>query len=72
MNVGDHVVWKGPGLARIVRIENEGADELLFRTRYGTVLDRGCTADSGPGNGTYPVSVVMEGSQAIYVQVEFR
>jgi hypothetical protein len=41
-------------------------------SRYGTVLNRGCTTESGFGDGTYPVSVVLDGGQAVYVQVDFR
>lgn len=59
-------------LDQAVRDEERFEDELSFRTRYGTVLGRGCTSESGLGDGTYPVSVVMEGEQAVYVQVDFR
>ncbi|MEZ4361505.1 MAG: CarD family transcriptional regulator [Kofleriaceae bacterium] len=59
-------------LDQAVRNEERFEDELSFRTRYGTVLNRGCTSKSGFGDGTYPVSVVREGEQAVYVQVDFR
>lgn len=55
-----------------VRKRGAVEDELGFRMRYGTVLDRGCTTEAGLGDGTYPVAVVMEGDQAVYVQIDVR
>lgn len=55
-----------------VRNDERYEDEMLFRTGFGTVLDRGCTSESGFGDGTYPVSVVKDGDQAVYVDVDFR
>ena len=64
---GGHLVI----LDQVVRDEERFADELSFRTRYGIVLNRGCTTESGLGDGTYPLSVVMEREQAVYLQVNF-
>jgi RNA polymerase-interacting CarD/CdnL/TRCF family regulator len=59
-------------LDQSVRDEERFEDELFFRGRNGTVLGRGCTTESGYGDGTYPVSVVLEDGEAVYVQVDFR
>ncbi|MEM9694159.1 MAG: hypothetical protein AAGA56_16540 [Myxococcota bacterium] len=58
-------------LDQAVRDEENYEDEMLFRTRMGTVLGRGCTSESGFGDGTYPVSVVMESEKAVYVHADF-
>ncbi len=58
-------------LDQAIRDDERFEDELFFRTRFGTVLNRGCTSDSGLGDGVYPVSVLLERGQAIYVHVDF-
>ena len=59
-------------LDQAVRDQERYDEEMAFRTRIGTVLNRGCTSESGFGDGLYPVSVVMESDEAIYVHVDFR
>ena len=61
--------WRS--LTQAVRDEERYDDEMAFRTRIGTVLGRGSTSESGFGDGTYPVSVVMESDKAVYVHVDF-
>jgi hypothetical protein len=57
-------------LDEAIRNEERFEDELMFGGGVGIVLGRGCASRSSRGD--HPVAIVLDGAEAMYVQVDFR